>query len=97
MRHLLSEYVDIVFANEEEALAFCDTKDSCEAASILSELVSIAVVKIGPHGSYVKSGDKIYRAGIYGNKAVDKTGAGDSTGWHDVSRGCSQRAGCHLR
>lgn len=78
MQHLLSEYVDIVFANEEEALAFCDTKDSCEAANILAEHVSIAVVKIGANGSYVKSGKKLYRAGIYGNKAVDKTGAGDS-------------------
>lgn len=103
MRHLLSEYVDIVFANEEEALAFCDTKDSCEAASILSELVSIAVVKIGPHGSYVKSGDKIYRAGIYGNKAVDKTGAGDSyaAGFiygliHDLDLGKCARIGAYI-
>ncbi len=78
MQHLLSEYVDIVFANEEEALAFCDTKDSCEAVNILAENCSIAVVKIGANGSLVKSGDHLYRAGIYGNKPIDKTGAGDS-------------------
>lgn len=78
MTHLLKEYVDIVFANEEEAHAFCDTTDAREALDILAEYTSIAVVKIGANGSWVKSGDDIYRAGIYGKKPVDKTGAGDS-------------------
>ena len=78
MQHLLEEYVDIVFANEEEALAICDTRDSFEAVDILAKNVKIAIVKIGAYGSVVKSGDQIYRAGIYGKKPVDKTGAGDS-------------------
>lgn len=78
MIHLLKEYVDIVFANEDEAYAFCDTKDSREALDYLASFTSIAVVKVGVNGSWVQSGKKIFRAGIYGNKPVDKTGAGDS-------------------
>ena len=103
MNHLLQEYVDIVFANEEEALAFCDTKDSCEAVNTLAQQTSIAVVKIGANGSYVKSGNKLYRAGIYGNKAVDKTGAGDSyaAGFlygliHDMDLGKCARIGAYI-
>lgn len=78
MTHLIKTYVDIIFANEDEAKAFCDTADSLEAVNILANHASIAVVKIGAHGSLVKSGNKLYRAGIYGHQAVDKTGAGDS-------------------
>lgn len=103
MEHLLTEYVDIVFANEEEALAFCDTKDSCEAVNLLAENCSIAVVKIGANGSLVKSGKKLYRAGIYGNKPVDKTGAGDSyaAGFfygliHDYDLGKCARIGAYI-
>ncbi len=78
MQHLIKEYVDIIFANEDEALTFCDVKKGCDAVEILAEQTAIAVVKVGVHGSFVKSGNKLYRAGIYGNTPVDKTGAGDS-------------------
>lgn len=103
MIHLLKEYVDIVFANEEEAYVFCNTRDSRQAVNALAEYASIAVVKIGVNGSWVKSGDKIFRAGIYGNKAVDKTGAGDSyaAGFlygliHDYDLGKCARIGSYI-
>lgn len=101
--HLLKEYVDIIFANEEEAYAFCDTRNSREALDILAEYASIAVVKVGTKGSWVKSGNKIYRAGIYGKKPVDKTGAGDSyaAGFlygliHDYDLGKCARIGSYI-
>jgi len=103
MKHLLDEYVDIVFANEEEALAFCEIDDAYEAVDRLAESTSIAVVKIGANGSLVKSGDQLYRAGIYGNNAVDKTGAGDSyaAGFfygliHDYDLGKCARIGAYI-
>ena len=103
MRHLMKEYVDIVFANEEEAYAFSDTKDPRQALDYLASLSSIAIVKVGANGSWVKSGNKIYRAGIYGNKAVDKTGAGDSyaAGFfygliHDYDLGKCARVGAYI-
>lgn len=103
MIHLMKEYVDIVFANEDEAHAFCDTKDSREALDYLASFTSIAVVKVGVNGSWVKSGKKIYRAGIYGNKPVDKTGAGDSyaAGFfygliHDLDLGKCARIGSYI-
>lgn len=103
MIHLMKEYVDIVFANQDEAMAFCDTKNSREALDYLASFTSIAVVKVGANGSWVKSGDKIYRAGIYGNKPVDKTGAGDSyaAGFfygliHDYDLGKCARIGAYI-
>lgn len=103
MLHLMKEYVDIVFANEDEAYAFCDTKDSLQALDYLASLTSIAVVKVGANGSWVKSGNKVYRAGIYGNKPVDKTGAGDSyaAGFfygiiHDYDLGKCARIGAYI-
>lgn len=103
IRHLLREYVDIIFANEEEAYAFCDTKDAREALNYLAEFAAIAVVKVGCKGSWVKSGKKVYRAGTYGNKTVDKTGAGDSyaAGFfygliHDYDLGKCARIGAYI-
>lgn len=103
MVHLMKEYVDIVFANEDEAYAFSNTKNCRQALDYLASLTSIAVVKVGPNGSWVKSGDKIYRAGTYGNKPVDKTGAGDSYAagffyglFHDYDLGKCARIGAYI-
>lgn len=103
MIHLMKEYVDIVFANEQEAYAFCDTKDTNRALDYLASLTSIAVIKVGASGSWVKSGKDVYRAGIYGNKPVDKTGAGDSyaAGFfygliHDYDLGKCARIGAYI-
>lgn len=68
--------VDIVFANEEEALALTGLtpKASCE---FLNGLCKIAVVLVGEKGCWAGSEKKvIYSAGLK-VKAVDTTGAGD--------------------
>jgi len=76
LRDILHNYVDIVFANEAEAEAFTG-KQPREALDELAKYCSIAVVKIGKHGSFVKSGDKCYTIQPYPTKAIDATGAGD--------------------
>ncbi|MBP6662569.1 MAG: adenosine kinase, partial [Paludibacter sp.] len=56
LNEIIREYVDIVFANEEEARAFTN-KEPQDALIHISNHCDIAVVKIGKEGSYVKSGD----------------------------------------
>lgn len=73
---LLEEYVDIVFANEEEAKALTG-KFPEESTTILSELCEIAVVKLGPRGSLVRTGKDVFRIPAFKSNAKDTTGAGD--------------------
>jgi sugar/nucleoside kinase (ribokinase family) len=73
---IITEYVDIVFANEDEARALTGLEPA-EAVDAISKLVKIAVVKTGSNGSLVKSGDDLYTVGIIEVTPVDTTGAGD--------------------
>jgi sugar/nucleoside kinase (ribokinase family) len=73
---MLSKYVDVVFANEEEAKAISQ-QDPMQALEFLSALCKVAVVKIGKEGSLVKSNGKIYHIGAVESKPIDTTGAGD--------------------
>jgi sugar/nucleoside kinase (ribokinase family) len=76
LRELTKQYVDIVFANEEEAKAFTG-KEPEEALEEIAEMCSIAVVKIGKKGALVKCGsEKVIIDAIPAN-VIDTTGAGD--------------------
>lgn len=76
MTQLLSDFVDIVFANEEEALAFTGLPPE-EACMHLKDLCNIAVVKIGNEGCWgaTKTEKAYHRA--FKVPVVDTTGAGD--------------------
>ena len=74
---LISKYVDIVFANEEEAKAFTG-KEPEEALALIGKLCSIAIVKVGANGSYIRKGtEEIKVSAIPVKKVSDTTGAGD--------------------
>lgn len=74
---LITKYVDIVFANEDEAKAFTG-KEPEEALQIIAKKCSIAIVKAGSNGSYIRKGtEEIKVAAIPVEKVVDTTGAGD--------------------
>jgi sugar/nucleoside kinase (ribokinase family) len=76
LKDILREYVDIVFANEEEAKALTG-KSPDHALEELSEMCEIAVVKLGANGSLIKAGaEKIVIPGRTAN-CIDTTGAGD--------------------
>jgi len=75
-REIIKDYVDLIFANEEEAKAFTGKKPE-EALLLLSDLCEIAVVKTGSDGSLIKRGEEIVRAGTKKVKLKDTTGAGD--------------------
>lgn len=88
---IITEYVDIVFANEDEARALTGLEPE-EALHELSKLVEIAVVKTGSSGSLVKSGSDVYNIGIIDVSPIDTTGAGDlyASGFlYGLSRGFS--------
>ncbi len=76
LNEVLEPYVDIIFANEEEAKAFTG-KEPEEAIRLLSKICDIAVVKTGKTGSLIKHADHEEHIGIIGKKCVDTTGAGD--------------------
>jgi sugar/nucleoside kinase (ribokinase family) len=73
---IILKYVDIVFANEEEARAFTG-KEPKEALNFISELCEIAIVKVGKDGSYIKSGDTTVQVQPRLANCIDTTGAGD--------------------
>ena len=73
---IIPQYVDIVFANEEEAKSLFDASAE-EAVSILANVVDIAIVKTGETGSWIQQGnEKVF---VPANKVdcIDTTGAGD--------------------
>lgn len=76
LQEIVREYVDIVFANEEEAKAFTG-KNPREALEVLAEIVPVAIVKVGEQGSYVKSDGQVHFIEAVKTNVVDTTGAGD--------------------
>ncbi len=90
--HLISDYVDIVFANEGEARAFTGSMDSQEQLRHLAHLCDTAVVKLGEHGSIaMHEGGRIFQChAIPVHEVVDTTAAGDyfAAGFlHALTRG----------
>ena len=76
---LITEYVDIVFANSEEARFLIDNYDAYECAKSIGKLCPIAAIKNGKKGSFISKDRKIYEIPLYGStKPVDTTGAGDT-------------------
>ena len=76
LKRIVTDYVDIVFANEDEAKAFTG-KEPEEALVEMSKMSEIAVVKLGSKGSLIMKDGEISR--VEGKKAncIDTTGAGD--------------------
>jgi sugar/nucleoside kinase (ribokinase family) len=76
LKSLIANYVDIVFANEEEIKALTG-KEPREGAEEVNKLVDIAVIKLGAEGSLICSKGKTIRIGVRPSKSIDTTGAGD--------------------
>lgn len=76
LKYIVEKYVDIIFANEEEAKSFTG-KEPAEALNDLASICKIAIVKTGKDGSMVKSGNEIYTIDAIPSKVMDTNGAGD--------------------
>jgi sugar/nucleoside kinase (ribokinase family) len=75
-KDIIENFVDIIFANEEEVKAYTGKKPE-EALNILSEICEIAVIKTGADGSLIKQGEEIIKIGTVKVDLKDTTGAGD--------------------
>lgn len=78
LREVISEYIDIVFANEDEARAFSGEDEPVNALQYISTMCDLVIVKIGMRGALIKQGSEVSHVGIMAAaKRVDTTGAGD--------------------
>ena len=78
LKKMVNEFVDILLANEDEALAYTGHSDENSALQSLAGEVPIAVLKVGARGSYIAhDGKKIAIEPKGDGQAVDTTGAGD--------------------
>jgi sugar/nucleoside kinase (ribokinase family) len=76
LENMLKKYVDIVFANEDEARSLTG-QEPLEALTKLAELCEIAVVKVGKEGSLIRKGKDQISIGVIDVNSIDTTGAGD--------------------
>ncbi len=75
---ILEEYVDMVFANEDEARAFAGVDDLDEALEILGAHCDTVAITLGPDGALLRHDGVTLRApAIVADVVVDTTGAGD--------------------
>jgi sugar/nucleoside kinase (ribokinase family) len=78
LQHIVKSYVDILIANEDEALVYTGHKDEAHAIKALAADVEIAVLKVGQRGSFIARGDQIVPIqSKTGASIIDTTGAGD--------------------
>jgi sugar/nucleoside kinase (ribokinase family) len=77
INELVDNYIDIVFANEEEAKSFTGSEPE-EALDEIASRCDIAVVKVGSKGAFIKQGSQKRQIPSLGKTPIDTTGAGDS-------------------
>lgn len=73
---IIPQYVDIVFANDEEAKSLLNLAPE-SAVDRLAEMTEIAIVKTGDKGSLIKQGEKKVAVPALSVNCLDTTGAGD--------------------
>jgi sugar/nucleoside kinase (ribokinase family) len=91
LKKMTEKYVDILFANEDEAKSFTGEGPE-KAARDISLLCKTAVVKTGKNGSIIRRGKEEYRIGAIRANSIDTTGAGDlyAAGFlYGISKGLS--------
>lgn len=76
IQELLVNYVDIVFANEEETKTLTGL-EAAEGCAYLRNICGTAVVMIGKAGCWAGSGDELVLSPSVPAQVVDTTGAGD--------------------
>ncbi|NPA36409.1 MAG: adenosine kinase [Chlorobi bacterium] len=76
LKYLTDKYVDVLFANEEEARAFTG-KEEYEALEEMSRYADVAILKLGKKGSIINYYGEIVKVDVVPAKSIDTTGAGD--------------------
>ena len=78
IKKLINEYVNLLFANEEESKAFTGETDYNAALEKLSKMVDLAVIKLASKGAILNYKNKTIKVKPFKVKAIDSTGAGDN-------------------
>jgi len=73
---LIKDYVDIVFANEEESKVLTGLEPA-DAVRKIAEIADIAVVKVGARGALIQDQSNFYAIEAIEATPLDTTGAGD--------------------
>lgn len=73
---ITKNYVDILFANEEEGKSFTGLEGD-EALNKMAQMVDIAIYKQGKAGSLIKHNNEVFRVDAILANSIDTTGAGD--------------------
>lgn len=76
MMHLLEEYVDIIFGNEEEAKALTQ-RDEAGALDLIAQHCDVAVVKLGAEGAIANVYGKTLTIPTEKINCIDTNGMGD--------------------
>jgi sugar/nucleoside kinase (ribokinase family) len=76
IQSIVREYVDIVFANEEEARSFTNMQPG-DALIHMDNFCDIAIVKIGKDGSMIRTNKRNHFVDPFKADCIDTTGAGD--------------------
>lgn len=75
---LVDRYVDILIANEDEALAYTGIEDEISSLKTMAAQVDVAILKQGARGSLIAYRDQVMTVQPKGRGPVtDTTGAGD--------------------
>lgn len=88
--HVVDEYADIVFANEDEARVFT-SRTGQEALDELARHCDVVVMKVGAAGAYIKRGSEQTHIPAKNVKVTDTNAAGDyfAAGFlYGYMRGC---------
>ena len=75
-KEIIEKYIDIVFANEEEARSLTGLKPE-KALMEITEGLKITIIKQGKDGSLIRRGKEIMKIEPLPVKSIDTTGAGD--------------------
>ncbi|MEM8613491.1 MAG: adenosine kinase [Cyanobacteria bacterium P01_H01_bin.105] len=74
---MIGDGVDMLFANESEALLMADTDDFATAIEHTKTLAKAFAITRGPQGSILFDGEKLLEIAPYPVTAIDTVGAGD--------------------
>jgi len=78
LAQLLTTYVDMVFANEQEAAAFAGSSDEATALAALAQHCPLAVLKLGGRGAWIQApAQAVLQIPAVSVPVIDTTGAGD--------------------
>lgn len=76
LQEMVDKYVDILFANEEEARAFTGLEEEA-ALHKIADSCDLTILKLGKKGSVIRHHDQIIKIASIEAESLDTTGAGD--------------------